>query len=376
MRRRGRGETTERTQRGLVRHGSAAAGGPCPDRFGVRLRRRRGRRPHAQWYSYEEPGGSFVSAAERCSEASDGRYRIELVTLPNNADEQREQLVRRLAAEDSDIDLISMDVIWTAEFAEAGWILPFPTRQAQQVTEGRLEPAVPDAPPTRTGCTRRRSPATPSCSGTATTSRRDPPTTWEAELAETERLEEAGKPPPVQVQGQRYEGLVVWFTSLLESAGDERPRTRAAPKVDARAEGHREGARGHAGPVPLVGRAARPVHGPRGRRPPGVGGRRLGLHGQLHVRLAQRERRTRRTSPRTWAGPGTPAIEGGGPSKVDDRRVQPRRRRLRRASELAFDAAACITGEETRSTTPPRAACCRPPRRSTTTPSSPRPPRT
>ena len=34
--------------------------------------------------------------------------------------------MRRLAAEDSDIDLIGMDVIWTAEFAEAGWILPVP----------------------------------------------------------------------------------------------------------------------------------------------------------------------------------------------------------------------------------------------------------
>jgi len=30
--------------------------------------------------------------------------------------------VRRLAAEDSDIDIIGMDVIWTAEFAQAKWI--------------------------------------------------------------------------------------------------------------------------------------------------------------------------------------------------------------------------------------------------------------
>ena len=145
MRRRGRGETTERTQRGLVRQAApllvalaliASACGSGGDEGGV---------PTVKWYSYEEPGGSFVSAAERCGKESDGRYRIELVTLPNNADEQREQLVRRLAAEDSDIDLISMDVIWTAEFAEAGWILPFPDEEAQQVTEGRLEPAVQSA---------------------------------------------------------------------------------------------------------------------------------------------------------------------------------------------------------------------------------------
>ncbi len=33
--------------------------------------------------------------------------------------------MRRLAAKDSSIDLIGMDVIWTGEFAQAGWITPF-----------------------------------------------------------------------------------------------------------------------------------------------------------------------------------------------------------------------------------------------------------
>ena len=56
--------------------------------------------------------------------------------LPNDADQQREQLVRRLAAKDSDIDLISMDVIWTAEFAEAGWISRGRRPRRKQVTEG------------------------------------------------------------------------------------------------------------------------------------------------------------------------------------------------------------------------------------------------
>jgi multiple sugar transport system substrate-binding protein len=42
------------------------------------------------------------------------------VPLPADADQQREQIVRRLAARDSDIDVIGMDVIWTGEFATAG----------------------------------------------------------------------------------------------------------------------------------------------------------------------------------------------------------------------------------------------------------------
>ncbi|HEX2575988.1 MAG TPA: hypothetical protein VHK88_06530, partial [Aquihabitans sp.] len=61
-----------------------------------------------KWYVYNEPSGAFRDAASACNEASGGRYEIQTVDLPNNADEQREQLVRRLAARDSDIDIIGM----------------------------------------------------------------------------------------------------------------------------------------------------------------------------------------------------------------------------------------------------------------------------
>ena len=96
--------------------------------------------PTLKWYVYKEPSGSFATAAKRCTTAAHGRYRVENVDLPNNADEQREQLVRRLAAKDSDIDIIGMDVIWTAEFAGARWIRPWPAAKAQQATAGRLRP--------------------------------------------------------------------------------------------------------------------------------------------------------------------------------------------------------------------------------------------
>ena len=50
--------------------------------------------------------------------------RIETQVLPNEADQQREQLVRRLAADDSSIDLMSLDPPFVAEFANAGYLLP------------------------------------------------------------------------------------------------------------------------------------------------------------------------------------------------------------------------------------------------------------
>ncbi len=80
------------------------------------------------------PGGTVVNlyggaAAQgfdkiiaECNKAADGKYTIVGNLLPSDADSQREQLVRRLAANDKGMDLIGMDVTWTAEFAEAKWI--------------------------------------------------------------------------------------------------------------------------------------------------------------------------------------------------------------------------------------------------------------
>ncbi|MBI2708280.1 MAG: ABC transporter substrate-binding protein [Actinobacteria bacterium] len=171
-----------------------------------------------KWYSYKEPGGSYDDAAARCSKASNGKYRIQLQVLPNDADQQREQLVRRLAARDSDIDLMSMDVIWTPEFAQAGWIAPWDPSAARAVTEGRLKPAV------KTATWKGRLYAAPFTSNTQLFWYRKsltptPPATWEEALGAARRLAATGKPHLFQEQGQRYEGLVVWFTSLVASAG-------------------------------------------------------------------------------------------------------------------------------------------------------------
>src|SRR5690348_8637916 len=93
------------------------------------------------WYTAPQPGRSFQDAAAACTKASKGKYRISVVPLPSDASQQREQLVRRLAAKDSSIDIISMDVVWTAEFAEAKWVVPWPRDIAAKVAEGVI-PAV------------------------------------------------------------------------------------------------------------------------------------------------------------------------------------------------------------------------------------------
>ncbi len=54
-------------------------------------------------------GSGARSSASATPRAANGAYRIQVVDLPADADAQREQLVRRLAAGDSSIDVIA----WT-----------------------------------------------------------------------------------------------------------------------------------------------------------------------------------------------------------------------------------------------------------------------
>ena len=62
------------------------------------------------WYIFPEFSGAFVKSAAQCSSHSNGSYKIKIQTLPNAADGQRQQMVRRLAADDSSLDILNLDV--------------------------------------------------------------------------------------------------------------------------------------------------------------------------------------------------------------------------------------------------------------------------
>src|SRR3954463_5363057 len=93
------------------------------------------------WYVFKEPGGAFDAAAAKCSKDSNGRYKVSGGARPADSDQPRELIVRRLAAKDSSLDVIGMDVNWTAEFAEAGWIVPW-TGANQQAAEKGVIPSL------------------------------------------------------------------------------------------------------------------------------------------------------------------------------------------------------------------------------------------
>ena len=168
-----------------------------------------------RWFIAIQPGGSIQEIAKACSQQSDGQYRIELELLPTDASQQREQLVRRLGAEDSSIDLIGMDVVWTAEFANAGWLREWTGEDAQQVTDGVFEPVVESASFEGTLY------GAPLNSNTQLLWYRtdlvdQPPETWDEMIDQAEQLD-----MKVQVQASRYEGYTVWVNAMIESAGTQ-----------------------------------------------------------------------------------------------------------------------------------------------------------
>ncbi len=164
-----------------------------------------------------QPGGTIEEVSKHCSKESGGRYEITPEFLPTDASQQREQLVRRLGADDPSIDIVGMDVIWTGEFANAGWVEEWTGPLKQQVTEGVFPNVI------ETASFEGKLYAAPFNTNTQLLwYRKDlvkqAPVTWDEMIDQAEALKEAGT---IQVQANRYEGFMVWTNALIESAGTQ-----------------------------------------------------------------------------------------------------------------------------------------------------------
>ncbi|MFP5021468.1 extracellular solute-binding protein [Pseudonocardia phyllosphaerae] len=174
--------------------------------------------PVLNWYINPDDGGQAEIAA-RCSAASGGRYSIVTSTLPRESSDQRQQLVRRLAAEDSSIDIMSIDPPYVPEFAAAQFLAPVPEATAQRTTQGVARSAVEGA--TWEG----KLVTVPFWANTQLLWYRksqlpgsglDPskPITWDQLVAAAK-----AKNSQVAAQGKRAESLTVWLNALVESGG-------------------------------------------------------------------------------------------------------------------------------------------------------------
>src|SRR4051794_7070610 len=174
--------------------------------------------PTLTWYINPDSGGQDKIAAS-CSAASNGAYKLETSVLPRNSDAQREQLVRRLAAHDDSIDLMSLDVVFAPELAQAGFLAPVPEDVASDVSEGVVQGslasakwdgklvAVPFWANTQLLWYRK---SVAEAAGLDMTK----PVTWDQIVKAAQDQKKL-----LSAQGRRAESLTVWFNALIESAG-------------------------------------------------------------------------------------------------------------------------------------------------------------
>ena len=174
--------------------------------------------PTLNWYVNPDGVDTFREYAEKCST---DQYDIAVQQLPASATDQRTQLARRLAAEDSSTDIMNLDPVFVAEFANAGWLEKVPEDIATEITDGGdyLEGAA-DTVVWDDGVY-----AIPLWANTQVLWYRkslaeaagldmSQPVTWDQVIEAA-----ASQGGTVGVQANRYEAYVVWINALMQGAG-------------------------------------------------------------------------------------------------------------------------------------------------------------
>ena len=175
-------------------------------------------------YTPANESDTFAAAAQNCNQQFRGRFAVQQISLPREADGQRLQLARRLTGNDHSLDIMALDVVWTAEFAKAGWATALSDDPGGAAERDATTDALPG--PLKTAEYDGRLYAAPVTTNTQLLWYRadlvkTPPTDWDGMVSEATRLHSEGLPSWIAVQAKQYEGLLVWFNTLLESAGGQ-----------------------------------------------------------------------------------------------------------------------------------------------------------
>jgi multiple sugar transport system substrate-binding protein len=121
-----------------------------------------------------------------------------------------------------------MDVIWTAELAEAGWILPWEGERRTAAEKGKLEG------PLKTVEYQDKVYGIPFTSNTQLLwYRKDQVDAPPDDLTWDEMIDEAAQGgKSIEVQARQYEGLTVWINSLIAGAGGQIVDENGDVKID------------------------------------------------------------------------------------------------------------------------------------------------
>ncbi|MET9328918.1 extracellular solute-binding protein [Tsukamurella sp. NPDC003166] len=214
--------------RSTRRHARRAAAAGLAATMGVALLAGCGTEGSGVTLNVYAPADGATVTKEVAQDCSTSEYTVVGHALPKQADDQRLQIARRANGNDRTMDIVGLDVNWTAEFAEAGWILPFPDEQAAAAKKTVL------AGPLKTAMWQDKQYAAPAWTNTQllwyrkdalekVLGRKIGPgplkLTWDQVVQYAAKSGQLGGPTQIEAQAAQYEGVVVWFNSLLESAG-------------------------------------------------------------------------------------------------------------------------------------------------------------
>jgi multiple sugar transport system substrate-binding protein len=165
-----------------------------------------------------QPGGIHQRVAEKWSEENPDTP-IEIEILPDAADQQREQHALELQAEGTSFDVLGVDVIWTGEYSENGWVESLEDVRAD-LEKGTLPGALESA---QWGGEMWAAPYNTNAGFLyyRTDLVDEPPKTWEELCEIATRVGEQEGIGGFIGQGARYEGFVVNWLEYFWSAGGE-----------------------------------------------------------------------------------------------------------------------------------------------------------
>ena len=183
-------------------------------------------KPTLNWYINPDGVDTFIARAAECSTDD---YDIEIQMLPTSATDQRVQLARRLAAEDSSTDLMNLDPVFVPEFANAGWLAEVPGDLSDEILTSAEGDGDYLSGAADTVVWEDKVFAIPLWANTQVLWYRkslaeaagleigpDQPVTWEQVIQAA-----ADNGGTVGVQANRYEAYVVWINALVQGAGGE-----------------------------------------------------------------------------------------------------------------------------------------------------------
>ena len=169
----------------------------------------------------KDTSGNLKSEIDEWNEANPNE-KVELRELSESADEQRAEMIKRGQSKSGEFAVMSVDVVWTAEFAANGWLEELPADKFP--TTGYLQAAVDSAtyfnklyamPSTSDGALLYyRKDLLDKASVTAA------PTTWDEMQAACDKVLPDQKGMSCYGgQFQKYEGLTCNFVEAVNSAG-------------------------------------------------------------------------------------------------------------------------------------------------------------